>query len=85
MEERRARVLLAKTRERVDEGEEGWAADKILADETQSCALDMADCGPWTHKEIAHVLGMTRERVRQIEREALERARRECSISKERS
>lgn len=37
----------------------------------ESCALDVADRGPHTLDEVATVLGLTRERVRQIEGIAL--------------
>jgi hypothetical protein len=41
----------------------------------ETCALDVADRGGGTLEEIAVVLGLTRERVRQIERGALEKLR----------
>lgn len=37
----------------------------------QSCALDVADDGPRILEEIAEIMGLTRERVRQIEGIAL--------------
>ncbi len=37
----------------------------------ESCALDVADQGPHTLEEVADILGLTRERVRQIEGIAL--------------
>lgn len=39
----------------------------------ESCSLDMADSGPHTLKEVADVLGLTRERIRQIEVRALQK------------
>jgi hypothetical protein len=39
----------------------------------ESCALDMADRGPHTLDEVAAVLGLTRERIRQIEVRAVEK------------
>lgn len=41
-----------------------------------SCALDVADRGHHTLAEIASLLGVTRERVRQIESIALRKMRR---------
>lgn len=41
-----------------------------------TCALDVADEGPQTLEAIGKMMGMTRERVRQIETQALLRARR---------
>lgn len=40
---------------------------------TESCVLDVADRGGATLEEIGDMLGLTRERVRQVEEEALER------------
>ncbi len=46
------------------------------ADVTQeTCALDLAERGGMKLQEVADVLGVTRERVRQIELRALERIR----------
>lgn len=36
-----------------------------------SCALDLADSGELGLTQIGHVMGLTRERVRQIEKDAL--------------
>jgi DNA-binding CsgD family transcriptional regulator len=40
---------------------------------TRDCALAVANEGPHSLEEIAELLGMTRERVRQIEEAALEK------------
>lgn len=37
----------------------------------ETCALDVADDGPHTLDEIGEILGVTRERIRQIEAGAL--------------
>ncbi len=42
-------------------------------DMTESCTLDVADRGGATLEEIGDMLGLTRERVRQVEEEAMER------------
>ncbi|MFY3742456.1 sigma factor-like helix-turn-helix DNA-binding protein [Anaeromyxobacter sp. Red801] len=39
----------------------------------ETCALDVADRGPLTLDEVGKILGVTRERVRQIEVAALEK------------
>lgn len=44
-----------------------------VADFSESCALDVADRGGVTLEELGDLLGLTRERVRQIEEEAMER------------
>ena len=41
----------------------------------ETCALDVADRGGVTLEEVGRIVGITRERVRQIEVMALERAR----------
>lgn len=38
-----------------------------------TCALKLARLGPFTLEEIGHILGVTRERVRQIEKQGLEK------------
>ena len=40
-----------------------------------SCALDVADDGPTSLHEVAAVMGMSAERIRQIEASALRRLR----------
>lgn len=42
-----------------------------------SCALDMANDGPRTLDQVAGLLGMSRERVRQIEEKVLHRMKRD--------
>jgi hypothetical protein len=42
----------------------------------ETCALDVADTGEHTQDGIADLLGMSHQRVEQIESRALERARR---------
>ena len=39
----------------------------------ESCSLDLADEGPQTLDHIGHVMGLTRERIRQIELIALKK------------
>ena len=40
----------------------------------ESCALDVADRGPHTLETVARLVALTRERVRQLERAAFQRA-----------
>jgi len=40
-----------------------------------SCALDVAEDGPKTLAQVGEILGVTRERVRQIEEMAIAKAR----------
>jgi hypothetical protein len=40
----------------------------------ESCALDLADRGGMTLEAVGDLLGLTRERIRQVERQALARA-----------
>ena len=40
-----------------------------------SCALDMAEAGPWTLEEIGGCLNVTRERARQLAEQALSKIR----------
>jgi len=48
---------------------------KLYVDEPDmmraTCSLDLADEGPKTLEEIAEILGITKERVRQMEEEAM--------------
>lgn len=46
-----------------------------LAGPRYTCTLDAADDGPMTHLEIAKILGVSRQRVAQIEAEALQHYR----------
>jgi len=43
----------------------------------ETCTLDLADRGGMTLEEVGYVLGITRERVRQIQDESLEKLREE--------
>jgi len=54
--------------------------DEMPADE--SCVLDLADNGGHTLETVGRVLGVTRERVRQIEGKGLKQAR-DCGIDLE--
>lgn len=47
---------------------------------TRDCALTVANEGPHTLEEIAQVLGMTRERARQIEEAATEKLQRNAAL-----
>jgi hypothetical protein len=51
------------------------AADNELLSSTfrVTCVLKLARLGPFTLEEIGHILGVTRERVRQIEAKGLEK------------
>lgn len=51
-------------------------ADRELWEIENSCSLDVADDGPHTLQEVATLLGVTRERVRQIETSGLAKVRR---------
>jgi hypothetical protein len=48
-----------------------------------SCALDVADRGPHTLAQVADAMGITRERVRQLEDRAIGKVRRHLQILKE--
>ena len=41
----------------------------------ESCSLDVADSGPQTLSRVGEILGLTRERIRQIENRCLEKIR----------
>jgi len=47
-----------------------------IQDATEPCALRLADRGGMTLQEVADVIGVSRERIRQIEESALRRMRR---------
>lgn len=64
---------------------EPWAEDaaEAIARADHTCALDVADAGQHTLAEIGEVLGITRERVRQIEHIALDKLRRAGGTAKD--
>lgn len=41
-----------------------------------SCSLDLSEAGPMSPEQVAHVMGVTRDQLRQIEAEAIVNARR---------
>ncbi len=45
----------------------------VVIDDRDSCALDVADRGPSTLAEVGAIIGVTRERTRQLEDVALAR------------
>ena len=47
-----------------------------------SCSLDVAERGPVSTRELAKVLGVTKTRIEQIERSAIEKATRKNKISR---
>jgi len=49
---------------------------------TRDCALTVANEGPRTLEEIAQILGMTRERVRQIEEAAIAKLQSKIALRK---
>lgn len=49
--------------------------DTPLLEMKHSCALDLADKGPWSLRETSQILGLTPERIRQIETGVIERLR----------
>lgn len=57
--------------------EDGELALEAMAD---TCSLDVADRGEHTLEEVGEVLGVVRERVRQIVDVALERVRRQRAV-----
>jgi hypothetical protein len=46
----------------------------------ESCALDVADRGPHTLKQVGRLLGVTRERIRQIESAAKRKLGRDYAV-----
>ena len=52
-------------------------ADMLRRASEESCALDVADRGGATLEELGEILGVTRERVRQLEAAALFKVRRQ--------
>jgi len=66
--------------------EKKWSGSLHLAfpdlepwDMQQSCALDIAEEGGLTLEQIGEILNITRERVRQIQLQALEEFRKLCN------
>jgi hypothetical protein len=47
---------------------------------TRDCALDVANEGPHTREQVAQVLGISDERLRQIEKRALARLKRNKTL-----
>jgi DNA-directed RNA polymerase sigma subunit (sigma70/sigma32) len=41
----------------------------------ETCVLDMADRGPHSLEDVGRAMNLTRERVRQLEQEALDKIR----------
>jgi len=52
-----------------------WHPDLEVWELPETCALDVADRGPESLEKVGAYMGLTRERVRQIEEEGLERIR----------
>lgn len=52
-------------------------------DLANSCALDVADGGPRTLEQVADLMNLQRERVRQIERDALTKLRAHSDVRKD--
>ena len=53
--------------------------DKEVWDAAFSCALDESEKGGLTLEEVGEIMGVTRERIRQIESVAVNRMKRGCS------
>jgi hypothetical protein len=68
--ERPCQYLSCRHHMAVDDGDDGLRVYE-LAEDAPSCSLDVAADGEHTLEEIAQMLGITRERVRQIETQAL--------------
>lgn len=54
---------------------EGYSQQIPLEKLAETCSLDAADKGPLTLEEVANLLGLTRERIRQIESRGLYKMR----------
>ena len=52
-------------------------ADREPWELPQTCALDVADKGDHTLEEVGNIIGVTRERARQLEEAALEKLQEE--------
>jgi len=59
----------------LDSGEISMAPGSDVTDLAATCALDIADQGGVTLEKVGEILGVTRERVRQIEYNALKKIR----------
>lgn len=54
---------------------------KVVFKSVPLCLLDMADAGERTLEEVADILGVSRERVRQIESKALRKVRHHLRVT----
>jgi len=52
----------------------------VQPDGTERCVLVLSNRGPYTLEEIGQMMGLTRERIRQIEQSALRKLARRSSV-----
>lgn len=57
------------------EGDVDWSAMR------ESCALDVADRGPATLEDVGEIVGLVRERIRQVEAKALASLKRLAAVA----